>query len=348
MKVFLWSLVSLAAIGAIAISLFVLKPFTSSTADGGTPKANPVATSGKQVYHLTEDGKQREFIVYRPKNLAASDKVPVVYMFHGSGQSGELFYKDSGWVDQADAGGFMVVFPTALKYHVFNEEKVVKGVVEQDVAVYQTKWNSFGLQNILDPKYPGQELADDVQFTRDMVNFVNENYATDESRLYVTGFSNGGSFTARLAVQASDIFAAFAPSSSGQISDEVFARTVDNPNGSVTPRPVVQVIGSLDPKLTHSAGVTEFSTDESAAEDGNVMKDTFISGWLALEGLEDSYTYESISGSGHFTYADSTTGADNEYQLYVVDGMKHVYPNGENFRFDVSDVYWDFFKQYSL
>lgn len=350
MKVLLWSLVSLAVIGTIAVSLYVLRPFGGNTLGNGegTPKENPVASSGKQTFHIEEDGVQREFIVYRPESLSEKEEVPVVYMFHGSGQSGEIFYKNSGWVDQADAGGFMVVFPTALKYHVFNDEKVVNGVVKQDVAVYQTKWNDYGLQNILDPKYPGQELADDVEFTRDMVDFVNENYATDASRLYVTGFSNGGAFTSRLAVEASNIFAAFAPTSAGRIADEVLARTIDNPNGSVIPRPVIQVIGSLDPKLTHGAGVAEFSTDESATQDGNPIKDDYIANWLSLEGLDDTYAFESVSNSGHYTYADSIVGADNQYELYVVGGMKHVYPNGENFRFDVTDIYWEFFKQYSL
>ncbi|MDQ5951972.1 MAG: polyhydroxybutyrate depolymerase [Patescibacteria group bacterium] len=350
MKALLWSLVSLAAIGTIAVSLFVLRPFGGDTQGngGGTPKENPVASSGKQTFHIEEDGVQREFIVYRPENLSVDEEVPVVYMFHGSGQSGEIFYKDSGWVDQADAGGFMVVFPTALKYHVFSEEKVVKGQVKNDVAVYQSKWNSYELASLLDPKYPGQELADDMDFTRDMVAFVNDNYATDTSRIYATGFSNGASFTSRLAVEATDIFAAFAPTSAGRIIDGVLAAVAEDDGESFTPRPVIQVIGSLDPKLTHAAEVEEFTTDESANTDGDAIKESYISGWIALEGLEDSYTYESISGSGHFTYADSTTGADNEYQLYVIDGMKHVYPNGENFRFDVTDVYWDFFKQYSL
>lgn len=369
MKKLMWVLVSCAAAAAVtgAILLVVLSggsddgaqdPTSTSTRSRGTRQRNgsqtsdpsetsPAAASGKQTYHLTEAGVQREFIVYRPEGVPISQALPVVFMYHGTSQGGELMYKETGWVDQADANKFMVVFPTSLKYHIVSQEKLVNGTIQEDVKDYTTKWNYYDLYNALDPAYPDQELADDVQFTRDMVDFINENYATDPGRLYVTGFSNGGSFTAQLAAEMSDTFAAFAISSSGQSRDDLIAKFDES---SATPRPLVHVIGSEDPKLTLSADVGSFSYDESAALDGNAVKDVFITGWLGMEQLADTYTFinEAVYHAGHFIYDDSLVGGDNEYQLYIVNGMGHIYPNGQNIGFDVTDIYWPFFEKYSL
>lgn len=369
MKKLMWALVAFVATAAVtgAILLVVLPrngddavqdaPATSTRPHGTRPRSggqtssssqsNPVASSGKQTYHLTEEGVDREFIVYRPASVPASQELPVVFMYHGTAQSGELMYKETGWVDQANANNFMVVFPTSLKYHIVSQEKLVNGTVQEDVKDYTTKWNYYDLYNALDPAYPDQKLADDVQFTRDMVAFVKDNYATDAERIYATGFSNGGSFTAQLAAEMSDTFAAFAISSSGQSRDDLIAKAAES---NAAPRPLVHVIGSEDPKLTLSAGVESFSYDESAAEDGNAVKDTFITGWLEIEKLADTYTFtqEDAYRAGHFTYSDSLIGADNEYQLYLIKGMGHMYPNGENIGFDVTDIYWPFFNRFSL
>jgi poly(3-hydroxybutyrate) depolymerase len=347
MKILMWSLVSLAAAGAIIGSLFLLGPLGQDRTGTGTPRENPEASSGKQVYNLEVDGVSREFIVYRPETLEADAEVPVVFMFHGSGQSGEMFYQESGWVDKADEEGLMVVFPTALKYHVFSDEKIVNGKLQTDVAAYQTKWNSYELAGLFDPEFPPQTAADDLAFTDSMLAFLDENYAVDNDRIYATGFSNGAQFTVRLAVERSDVFAAFAPTSGGRIPDEVIAK-IEASSQKPGLRPVVQVIGANDAKANYASGVDVFTTDESAANDGNPIKDNYIANYLVLEQLEDEYVYEEVMNSAHFTYSESTVGANNEYQLYVAEKMGHIYPNGNNFRVDITDIFWPFFEQYSL
>jgi polyhydroxybutyrate depolymerase len=338
-----WALLALVAAGVVVGSVLLLKMPEQAT----DPADNPVAASGKQTYSLEVDGSNRQFIVYRPETLEAEAEVPVVFMFHGSGQSGEQFYKESGWVDKADEEGFMVVFPTALKYHVFSDEKIVNGKLQTNVAAYQTKWNSYELAGLFDPEFPPQTAADDLAFTDSMLEFLDENYAVDNDRIYATGFSNGAQFTMRLAVERSDVFAAFAPTSGGRIPDEVIAK-IEASSQKPDLRPVVQVIGANDAKANYASGVDVFSTDESAASDGNAIKDNYIANYLVLEQLEDEYTYEALQNSAHFTYSESTEGADNEFQIYVVGGMGHIYPNGNNIRVDAADIFWSFFEQYSL
>ena len=65
------------------------------------------------------DGIDREYLVYVPERRAA-DRVPVVFMFHGSSGDGEQFLNGSGWREQADREGFVAVFPTGLRYRVLD------------------------------------------------------------------------------------------------------------------------------------------------------------------------------------------------------------------------------------
>jgi len=350
--------VMLALIGAIIVvgSWLLLKmpERQADVGEVGTPLNNPEAATGGQVYHLDVDGARREFIVYRPDNVSVTEELPVVFMFHGGGQNGGMFYRESSWTDKADEEGLMVVFPTALKYHVYSDTKVQNGKVLNDVAEYATRWSGARIETQLDPEYPDQVVHDDFEFVQAMVDFVDENYAVDTDRFYATGFSNGGGFVNSLMMSATDTFAAFASNASGGLTVDDLGTEVDyNPEGFV-PRPSITLIGSLDPKLVYASSVmlgeeiTEFSTDESAADEGNAVRVRYIDPYLEIMGLTDSYTYEQNGPVSHFTFEDASVGTAAEFNLYVVDGMKHIYPNGENFPLVAAELYWPFFEQYSL
>ncbi|MFZ2681632.1 MAG: PHB depolymerase family esterase [Patescibacteria group bacterium] len=348
MQKLMWAVVALMMVVAIVGSIFLLKVPDSGTGRIGGTGENPIPANGKQTYRLEVDGVMREFIVYRPTNVAVEQTLPLVVMFHGSNGSGSLMFRESGWVKMADAEGIMVAFPTGLKYHVFADDKVKHGQVVQNVAEHKTQWNTEDFAQKLDPAYPDQVLQDDVAFTRALVSFVKDNYATDTSRVYASGFSNGGAFAGELAVNAPDLFAAIALTSSGHLSDETVASRQAGEIDNFVPRPVMIMLGADDQKLTHGAGVDAFATDESAVQDGGVLKERMVRGWLGFEGLADEYTFDTAYNTAHFTYSTSLLGATNEFQFFIVPRMQHQYPNGNNFRFAVVDIFWPFFEQHSL
>jgi hypothetical protein len=90
--------------------------------------------------------------------------------------------------------------------------------------------------------------------------------------------------------------------------------------------------------------------DESLLEVPGVPR--IVNRYLALLGLEDVYTHEVMEVSGRtvsrFTYATSTTGADNRFELAVIEGLYHQYPNGTNHPIAMVDPLWVFFSQYAL
>ncbi len=124
----------------------------SQFANANTQQAPP--RRGPQVertIYLVVEGALREFIIYRPAQLPVDRKTPVVFAFHGTGGSGENFYQDSGWREKADAEGFMTVFPSALRYHIFDETLVRGDQVLTNVQRFTTKWNFFDLEKLLTP-----------------------------------------------------------------------------------------------------------------------------------------------------------------------------------------------------
>ena len=80
------------------------------------------------------DGHPREFIVYRPdRDPEPGQRVPVVFMFHGSTGTHTQFLRISGWREQADATGLVAVFHRGLRYRVLDSGRL------------SSKWNSFDL-----------------------------------------------------------------------------------------------------------------------------------------------------------------------------------------------------------
>jgi poly(3-hydroxybutyrate) depolymerase len=175
------------------------------------PAGTPYAT-GANCRVVTVDGFPRQYLVYVPAGLGK--QAPAVIMHHGSGGDGLRFLAISGWVEKADEVGLVAVFPTALPVFFLDEQRCT------------TKWNAYGLAGQIDPgikpfvmqpggvplPYPPAAPwpADDLAFERAMIADVEAELDVAPERVYATGFSNGGNFTARLSVDMADAFAAAA------------------------------------------------------------------------------------------------------------------------------------------
>jgi len=133
---------------------------------------------------LTHDGEVRSYDVLRPPASAASLRVPLVVDLHGFTSDGDQQRGISGWDAIAQAEGFLVAWPDGLD-NSWNAVTCCGDSVTNDV--------------------------DDVGFIRAMVAAIQAEANVDAGRIYVTGLSNGGAMTHRLACEASDLFAAAAP-----------------------------------------------------------------------------------------------------------------------------------------
>src|SRR5437868_15034169 len=136
---------------------------------------------------ITVDGVQREALIYLP--AASKSKPPVIFAFHGHG--GNMHFAARGMAFQNFWPEAIVVYPQGLP---------TPGIV-MDHEGKKPGWQ----------RELGQENDRDLKFVDAMLASLREKYSIDESRVYATGFSNGGLFTYLLLSQRPNLFAGFAP-----------------------------------------------------------------------------------------------------------------------------------------
>jgi polyhydroxybutyrate depolymerase len=329
-------------------------PAPAPTSSGATTAGGPSRNvAGKRPHTIQLEGQQRDFIVYTPEK-AVGATVPAVFMLHGTSGDGEKFFAISGWKQKADAEGMIVVFPSSLTY-CFHEDKDDDGNVGAKEGSVTTKWNAGIFDDNSPPCTPAEiaqlpakrraladhPLIDDVAFVKVMLDTLDTEYSVDRSRIYATGFSNGGKMSSRLAVDTADRFAAIA-AAAGPLAVE--------PVAASQPIPILFSVGEVDDRFMSVFGGQPLPLDESILS--NVAFNSIVKGYLTVAQLADEHTDQGATVNGkkvaRFVYATSLAGAHNELQVLVIEGVPHLYPNGENHPVSMPDLLWEFFKRYTL
>jgi polyhydroxybutyrate depolymerase len=286
------------------------------------PRSAPAATGyadGVNSRTVELDGIDRHYVVYVPPDLPA--RAPVVFMFHGSSGTGEQFLHTSGWREQADREGLIAVFPTGLRYRVLESGRRV------------TKWNDYELETEVDlderpPGYPeGSPMpANDVGFVDLIMEDLGAELPIDRRRVYMSGFSNGANFAARVAADRARHVAAAAYSGGGL--------TEVRP-GSV---PTYVTVGSEDAKILEGTGLTELPLNPVDILTSPVVR-PFID--LHLQTLElDPDLFGAVAGPD--TTSLRWPATDPVLRFGMIAGMGHKYPDR------LVPEFWDFFRDHSL
>lgn len=140
----------------------------------------PAPASG--AIDITEEDLLRTAILHVPSGYDPATPTPLVLNFHGYTSSGGAQERVSGFSAAADTFGFLVVYP--------------------DGAGAPRAWNS-GTRL-------GAGGADDVRFTLALIDHLAAIACVDRSRVFATGYSNGGGMSDRLACDEAGSFAAIA------------------------------------------------------------------------------------------------------------------------------------------
>lgn len=180
-------------------------PASSSSPAGGT------ATAASEIRaHLRVDGHSRPYLLHRP---ATDGPRPLVIAFHGRGSDAAALREQSRLERAAGARGMLVAYPEGLD-------------------------NGWGAGTQATEQRPDPDL--DVRFTEALIKHLVRTEQADPERVYVAGFSNGGSMALRVAAQRPGLLAG-AASVSGQLPTGAAAV---RPTGGV---PVMVVYGADDP-----------------------------------------------------------------------------------------------------
>jgi polyhydroxybutyrate depolymerase len=153
------------------------------------PHANcPNHPTGNRTLTVNSGGVDRNFIVHLPPSYG-TQSLPLVFNYHGYDNTAERMAAYTNMGAEADQQNFIVVFP--------------QGALDS-AADPKPSWNAG------DGAYGPTGNTDDVQFTQDMIHYLEHNYCADSHRIYVTGYSVGGGMAYRVACELSDQIAAVA------------------------------------------------------------------------------------------------------------------------------------------
>lgn len=273
------------------------------------------------------DGLQRTYQAHVPAYIA--HPAPLLIVLHGGGGAGAGMRRLTDFDRVADQHGFIVVYPDGLQH----------------------QWN--------DGRGSGQRMrttADDVKFISALIDHLSTRYSIDTNRVYVTGMSNGGFMTYRLACDLSDRIAGFAA-----VTANISADCAQNCRPT---RPVRMLImnGTDDPIMPYRGGSVGvfglqlgavISTEETAKFWANACGCTEAKERTLPDAVPQEGTGVSIT---EFT-SPTGTGA---VVLYSIQGGGHTWPRPSGGQYlpqrrigrvsreiDASEVIWAFLSQSS-
>ena len=225
------------------------------------------------------DNLERCWLLLVPLSLNESGNVPLVVDIHGGGDDMYQQRWTSDFANISMEQGFIVAYPQGHN------------------DLWNMGWNPITCSvGIVCPE------EDDVGFILQMVDTIMQNHSIDNSRIYLTGWSNGCGMTQRLAVEASDIFAA-----AGCMS---MYRFVEAPSDYL-PIPFIEVHGLLDEIVQYAT--TAHSAPFFGPEKGAIQN---LESWAELNGCQGT-TPEVLESQDDYDIR-GYTNCENETQVMLV------------------------------
>jgi len=262
---------------------------------------------------LVQDDFSREYILYVPDSYQNNTSTPLLINFHGYGDCagvyatlvGESFNLNT----LADSENFIVVYPQA--------------VIRSKGDEYWDPGNN-GNQNINE---------NDFYFTKQLINEIAAEYNIDLSRVYATGFSNGGMMSYDLACSGSDFIAAVGIMSGAMLLDSCDSEDFTS---------VILFHGIEDLVLPYNGNQHYQSIDET------------VNFWLDHNNIASSSLVQTEMNDGDVVKDEYTGGNENtSVVLYTIynefnEPGRHVWFKEEIDGNRPNKILWDFLSQYSL
>lgn len=269
--------------------------------DTGAPEASPgncttPLRAGSSDLTMPSAGEQRQARLHVP-NAPAGKPLPLVVAFHGAGATGKFMESYSGLSKVADAGQFIVVYPNA--------------------------WGSHPFWSLNDDAPNGQQ---DATFISDLLDRVEDDLCVDTTRVYATGVSNGGGFTARIGCRLSARLTAIAPVAGGY-------RAIPDCHAE-RPLSVLEIHGTADNAVPYYGKPPDFR--------GSVPR--YLAGWRHRDGCARTSVNQHIEqATVRRVWAPCADGTRVEHiERY---GRGHEWPGAFGAPgLSASQVVWEFFR----
>jgi polyhydroxybutyrate depolymerase len=293
---------------ALAVAAALVVVVLAHTGSSSAPASADSCRPGDRTLSVSIDGAPHEAVLHVPRG--AQGRVPLVIAFHGAYDTARSTSVSYGLSQLADREHFAVLYPQ---------------------ATHDRFWE-------LRP-----DQHEDVDALRVLLDRVERASCIDRSRVYATGVSNGGGFTARLGCEMADRLAAIAPVAGGYA-----------PLGRCRPyrpMPVLEIHGTKDDVVPYGGTGPDHS--------GSVSR--FLAQWTALDGCRGGpkrttprpgvtrLTWDRCAGGTvveHLRLADTDHGWPGSH--WAEAGKKTPSPPHDPTGLDTAETVWDFLSRFRL
>lgn len=281
-------------------------------------------TSNVQFQSLLVGDALRTFMVYTPEMVQGASQIPLVINMHAFAGSPAASFLIEDMASVADTAGFIVAYPQGL------DRELLEGT--------GAGWN---VEADLD-------MADDIAFVRSLIDEMQENYRVDPTRVYVTGFSHGGSMVYRLAAALPERIAAIASVSA---TLPLLEEGMLNPG---RPMSFLQIHGTADSTRSY-AERTLGRTIEGSSVPETITQWQNYNGCSSDSLVTEFEDIDSDDGSTVTRIVYDDCAANTEVVHYRIDGGGHVWPGATstvtgsgqaNQDIHGSSEVWNFFRKH--
>ncbi|MBU1054467.1 MAG: AMP-binding protein [Proteobacteria bacterium] len=282
-----------------------------------------IESPGKYDRSMMFDDRKRTYRVYMPVGFTPGNRLPLVLMLHGGQMTGLQMERITGWSDTADEKNFVVVYPDAI-------------------GTYKDRlhWNDCRIPEV-----------DDVSFLSALIDELIEKANVDPSRVYVTGYSNGGGMAIYLAAAIANKITAIAP-----VSATIF-KDMDkkwHPDRSV---PVIYFHGTSDVFAYYEGGTA------GTYKGASLSSEEFVQWWVDKNGCDPEPVYTELEkGPSDLSIKCYVYGKGREevkVVFYKIEEGGHTWPGRPKFfpekifgktavNLDANEIIWKFFRDYKL
>jgi polyhydroxybutyrate depolymerase len=263
--------------------------------------------AGTESKTLEFGGRTRTYLVHPPKSYEGKLPLPLVLVLHGAIQGATNVERMSGMSAKADKENFLAVYPN--------------GTSGSGLA---PTWNAGACCG-----YAQKNKVDDTGFLRALIDRLEHDYSVDPKRIFVTGISNGGMMSYRVACELAGRIAAIAPVEGAQDVE-------CHPAGPVS---VIIFHGTADLLVPYNGGSTPFQLTQRT----DTSVSSTVAFWTKQDGCTATPHREESTQLRIETYSGCQDGAG--VTLYTIRGGHHMWPGTRLSRNDVpaTEIMWSFF-----
>jgi polyhydroxybutyrate depolymerase len=252
-------------------------------------------------------------------------------VFHGGGSTAAQMEKFTSWNEISNKNGFIVVYPEGI----------------------DKNWNDGRVNESLN----GVALGDDVGFTSKIIDELVSKDKVNPKKVYVTGVSNGGFMSFKLACDLRDKISAI-----GVIVASVPTNYVQKckPSKGI---PIIWFNGTSDPLVPWEGGEMVSKTIGSSLSRGTVLSvQDSINFWKVINNCNSDPQITDLPNNNKFDGSTVTRQFYNSnsgfpIDFYKIDGGGHSWPGGPQYYpkiiignvnkdIDSLQLTWEFFSKY--